>query len=396
MNLNAFMEGIYNFQFPKKIIFGIGSSRDIGLEAKALGGSEVLLITDKNLMQLNIIRDVERNLLTENLDVEIFSDVEAEPSIEMAERIAEFARNGEYNLVIGVGGGSVLDMAKVASIAVTNSGPMRKYVGVNLVVKPGLPKILMPTTAGTGSEVTSVAVITLLDEEAKSAIISPYMISDIAIVDPKLTYTMPKKITASTGLDALSHALEALMAVNASPLTDSLALQSIRIIVKCLPDAYKTGDVKSRFGMSLGSLMAGIAFANSWVCLGHALAYSFSVTYKIPHGISCGLSLPYAFKFNTPVIQHKIQHIAEAMDITRDTKTKSPEDLGKLIFNKLLNLLDDLNMPKRLRDIGIPKDDVDKIASKLLTFTRLIQRNPREVSKDNARELIAEMWRGYN
>jgi alcohol dehydrogenase class IV len=251
----------------------------------------------------------------------------------------------------------------------------------------------MPTTAGTGSEVTNVAVITLLDEEAKSAVISPYMLSDVAIVDPKLTYTMPRKITASTGLDALSHALEALMAVNANPLTDALALQAIRIIVECLPKAYKNGDAESRFSMSLGSLMAGMAFANSWVCLGHALAYSFSVTYRVPHGISCGLSLPYAFKFNMPAIQHKIRDIAEAMGLFREGEIKG-QNLGNLILNKLLNLLSDLNMPMRLRDIGVPENDIDKIASKLLIFTRLIQRNPRKVSEGEARNLIMEMWSG--
>jgi len=393
INLSTFIGRSYSFQFPKKIIFRVGSSESVGLEAKALGGSRVLLVTDKNLMQLSSIKEIERTLLRENLNVEVFSDVEAEPNIEVANKIAEFARNGAYDLIIGVGGGSVLDMAKVASIALTNPGPIRKYVGVNLVERPGAPKILIPTTAGTGSEVTNVAVITLLDEEAKSAIISPYMLSDVAIVDPKLTYTMPRKITASTGLDALSHALEALMAVNANPLTDALALQAIRIIVECLPKAYKNGDAESRFGMSLGSLMAGMAFANSWVCLGHALAYSFSVTYKVPHGVSCGLSLPYAFKFNMPVIQHRIWDIAEAMGLFKEIENKE-KNLGNLILSKLLNLLSDLNMPMRLKDIGVPENDIDKIASKLLTFTRLIQRNPRKVFEREAHNLIMEMWSG--
>jgi len=393
INLSTFIGRSYSFHFPKKIIFGVGSSESVGLEAKALGGSRVLLVTDKNLMQIDSIKEIEGILLREGLNVEVFSDVESEPSIEVADKIAEFARNGAYDLIVGVGGGSVLDMAKIASIAIKNPGPMRKYVGVNLVERPGVPKILMPTTAGTGSEVTNVAVITLSDEETKSAVISPYMFGDVAIVDPELTYTMPPRITASTGLDALSHALEALMAVNANPLTDALALQSIRIIVKCLPKAYKNGDTESRFGMSLGSLMAGIAFANSWVCLGHALAYSFSVTYKVPHGVSCGLSLPYAFKFNMSAIQHKIQDIAEAMGLFKEIENKE-KNLGNLILSKLLNLLSDLNVPMRLKDIGVPENDIDKIANKLLTFTRLIQRNPRNVSEREAHNLIMEMWSG--
>ncbi|MEM2091819.1 MAG: iron-containing alcohol dehydrogenase [Candidatus Bathyarchaeia archaeon] len=385
-------EKFYNFQFPKKIIFGVDSSKNIGFEAKMLGGSKVLLVTDNNLIRIGVVSDVEDNLLEEGFDVEVFSDVEAEPSIELAETVAEAARAGRYDLVVGIGGGSVLDMAKVASISVTNPGPIRKYVGVNLVVRPGIPKILMPTTAGTGSEVTGIAVITLSDEEAKSAIISPYMLSDVAIVDPKLTYSMPPRITASTGLDALSHAVEALMAVNANPVSDALALRSLKIIVRHLLKSYRVGDAESRFYMSLGSMMAGMAFSNSGVCLGHALAYSFSVTYKIPHGISCGLSLPYAFKFNAPAIRHRIPQIAWAMGI--DTEGKRTEELEKAVFIKLLTLLDELNMPKRLIDLSVPKDDVERIARKLLTFTRLIQRNPRIISEDDARNLVMEMWSG--
>ncbi len=392
MNLKDIVGKIFNFQLPRKIIFGIDSSETVGLEAKALGGNKVLLITDDNLRRINIAGNIEENLLKEGLSVDVFSEVEAEPSIEVAEKVTEVARKGDYDLVVGVGGGSVLDMAKVASIAATNPKPIRKYVGVNLVEKPGLPKILMPTTAGTGSEVTHVAVITLLEEEAKSAIISPYMFGDIAIVDPKLTCSMPKKLTASTGLDALSHALEALMAVNANPITDALALQSIRIIFKNLPKAYKEGDVESRVGMSLGALIAGMAFINSWVCLAHALAYSFCVTYKVQHGLSCALSLPYAFKFNMQMIKHKVGQIADAIDPSLKDKAKSPEELGELIFEKLLKLLEELDAPKRLRDIGVPETDLERIADKLLTFKRLLDKNPRPVLKEDARKLIFEMW----
>ena len=392
LDLKNIIGKIYNFQLPRKIVFGINSSETVGLEAKALGGNKILLVTDNNLRRLNITEGIERNLLKEGLSVNIFSEVEAEPSIEVAEKVTEAARRENYDLVVGVGGGSVLDMAKVASIAITNPGAIRKYVGVNLVEKPGVPKILIPTTAGTGSEVTHVAVITLLEEEAKSAIISPHMFGDVAIVDPKLTYSMPKRLTASTGLDALSHALEALMAVNANPITDALALQSIKIIFENLPKAYEEGSVESRVGMSLGALIAGMAFINSWVCLAHALAYSFCVTYGIQHGLSCALSLPYAFKFNMPVIRHKIKLIADAIDANLKDKAKSPEELGALIFEKLLNLLEDLNAPKRLRDIGVPKSDLERIANKLLTFKRLLDKNPRPISKEDARKLILEMW----
>lgn len=387
-----FMGKIYNFQLPKKIVFGNDSSSIVGLEAKALGGNRILLITDDNLRPSGLIKNVEKNLLSEGLSVDVFSDIRAEPNLELAEKVAEKTRGGEYDLIVGVGGGSVLDMAKVASIASANRKPMKQYIGVNLVEKPGMPKILMPTTAGTGSEVTHVAVITLLEEEAKSAIISPYLFSDESIVDPKLTYSMPPRVTASTGLDALSHAFEALMAVNANPVTDALALQSIEIIFRCLPRAYRNGDEESRFGMSLSALMAGMAFINSWVCLGHALAYSFSVTYRVPHGLSCGLSLPYAFKFNAPAVRHKLPKIAEKIDVNYRETVKSPDDLEKFISDRIMGLLDELNAPKRLREIGVSENDLGKIASKVLTFTRLIEKNSRALSEDDAHRLVVDMW----
>jgi alcohol dehydrogenase class IV len=392
MNLSVFMGKIYSFQLPKKIIFGTGSSSTVGLEAKALGGNRVLLITDDNLRSSDLMKNVEENLLSEGLSIDFFSDIRSEPSLEVAEKVAEKARGGGYDLIVGVGGGSVLDMAKVASIAATNKKSMRQYLGVNLVEKPGLPKILMPTTAGTGSEVTHVAVITLLDEEAKSAIVSPYLFSDVSIIDPRLTYSMPPRVTASTGLDALSHAFEALMAVNANPITDALALQSIGIIFKYLPRAYVSGDEESRFSMSLGALMAGMAFINSWVCLGHALAYSFSVKFGVPHGLSCGLSLPYAFKFNAPAIRRKLPQIAEKIDVNYREKISSPDDLEIFIFNRIMRLLDELNAPKRLREIGVSENDLAKIASKVLTFTRLIEKNSRPISEDDARRIVMDMW----
>ncbi|MEM2111114.1 MAG: iron-containing alcohol dehydrogenase, partial [Candidatus Bathyarchaeia archaeon] len=262
---------VYSFSLPKKILFGIGISEKVGLEAKELGGKNVLLVTDKNLETIGIPKKIEDYLIKEDLNVDIFSNVEAEPSLEVAEAVAEAARNKGYDVVVGCGGGSVLDMAKIAAMAATNPGHMKNYVGVNLVKKPSLPKILLPTTAGTGSEVTNIAVVTLTEDEIKSAIISPKILGDIAMVDPSLTFGMPPVLTASTGLDALSHSLEALMSIDANSITDSLALQALSLIFSNLLEAYKSGNVESRVNMSLGSLMAGMAFGNAGVCLGHAV-----------------------------------------------------------------------------------------------------------------------------
>jgi len=390
MRLSKFLDKTYSFQLPGKILFGVGTSDKVGSEVKALGGKEAMLVTDQNLTKMGIAGKIEEALVTEGLDVNVFSDVEAEPRLEVAEKVAEAVRRKRYNIVVGIGGGSVLDMAKVASIAATNPGAMRCYIGLDLVGKPGLPKVLIPTTAGTGSEVTDVAVMTLAEDETKTAIFSPYMLADVAIIDPSLTHTLPPRLTASTGLDALSHALEAMMSINANPVTDTLALQAIALIFTYLPKAYRSGDTESRYGMSLGSLMAGMSFGNAGVCLGHAVAYTFAVSYHVPHGVSCGVALPYVFRFNASSISDKLPPIAEAMHLhVEDLKN---EELSVRITDAILRLMDEVQAPKRLRELEVPREAVSRLADRLLGIRRLIQRNPKPLSKEDALKLIGEMW----
>jgi len=235
-----------------------------------------------------------------------------------------------------------------------------------------------------------VAVVTITEDELKTSIISPYMFGNVAIVDPSLTYSLPPRLTASTGLDALSHALEAIISVNANSITDSLALEAVKLIFANLPKAYKSGEPESRHGMCLGSLMAGMAFGNAGVCLGHAAAYTFAVSHKVTHGVSCGLVLPYVFRFSASAISWKLPEIARAMDL--DAENMKPEEIGLSISEAVLDLIGELQMPKRLRDLGIPKEAVPKMADKLLTFNRLIQRSPKQPSKEEASKLFEEMW----
>lgn len=381
---------LYSFRLPRKILFGVGSFKRLGVEAESLGGRKLLLVTDRNLIRIGLAEEARIMLEERGFLVEVYGEVEAEPRIENAERIAEKAREGGFDLVVGVGGGSVMDMAKVASIAVTNPGSMRSYVGVGFVRKPGIPKILVPTTAGTGSEVTDVAVVTLPEEKVKTAIISPYMLGDTAIVDPKLTYTMPPKLTASTGVDALSHALEAMMSVNSNLITDALALEAVRLIFKHLREAYRSGSPESRYGMSLAALTAGMAFSNTGVCLAHALAYTFAVSHHTPHGVSCGLALPYAFKFNASAISQKLPRIAEAMELRASEEDE--DRIGEVIVEAILNLLKDVGLPRRLRELGIPREELPTMADRLLSMKRLLSRNPRPVTEGDALKLVNEMW----
>ncbi|MEM4461859.1 MAG: iron-containing alcohol dehydrogenase [Candidatus Bathyarchaeia archaeon] len=381
----------YEIKLPKKIVFGIGSLDKLGLEAKTLTeGRSTLIVTDENIARIGIASRVERVLLDEGFKIEIFDKVESEPSIDTAEAISRYARSARFDIVIGVGGGSVMDMAKIASIASTNPKPVRNYIGINLVEKPGLPHILIPTTAGTGSEATDIAVVTLPEDEVKSSVISPYLLPDTALIDPSLTYTLPPRITASTGLDAISHALEALMSVNSNPITDILALEALKLAYRYLPEAYSSPNPENRYYMSLAALLAGIALCNAGVCLGHALAYTFAVKYRVPHGVSCGLTLPYAFKYNSMNISWKIPSIAKSLDI--NVEGKSIEELSEAIVDKLFKLAETVGIPTKLRQLGIDRDAVPIMASKLLSLERLLKRNPRTVTIYEALEIIEKMW----
>lgn len=381
----------YEVKLPRKIVFGIGSLDRLGLEAKTLAsGRSVLVVTDENIVRIGIISRVEDILLDEGFTVDVFDKVESEPSIDMAESISSFVRSVRFDLVVGVGGGSVMDIAKIASIASTNPKPMRSYIGVNLVEKPGLPHILIPTTAGTGSEVTDIAVVTIPEEGVKSSVISPYLLSDTAIIDPSLTYTLPPSITASTGLDAISHALESIMSVNSNYITDMVALEALKLAYKYLPGAYSSPNPENRYYMSLAALLAGIALCNAGVCLGHALAYTFAVSYRVPHGVSCGLTLPYAFKYNSTGISWKIPSIARSLGI--DVECRGVEELSESITDNLFKLVESLGIPSKLRYIGVDRDAIPTLASKLLSFERLLRRNPRPITLNEALKILGDMW----
>jgi alcohol dehydrogenase class IV len=231
--------------------------------------------------------------------------------------------------------------------------------------------------------------LSLAEEEMKTAIVSPFLYGDVALVDPSLTYTLPPTLTASTGLDALSHALEAIMSTGSNLITDALALQAANLIFSNITGAYD-GDLESRYYMSLGSLIAGMAFGNAGVCIGHASAYTFAVSYGITHGVSCALVLPYIFRYNASAIPNKIAGIAHSIKI--DPTKKDVGTMTELVYDSILNLMDDLKVPKKLSELGLPEESITKLAERLLQNKRLIQRNPKKISREEAINLFKEMW----
>lgn len=385
---------IHNFRVPRNIIFGLNAAERVGTEAKHLGGAKALIVTDKIIEKIGLVENVKSSLEKEGLSVTVFDKIKGEPTIDMAEKAAETVREDDYDLVVGVGGGSSLDMAKVASTMATNPGNVRQYIGLNMVKKRGLPKILIPTTAGTGSEVSASAVMEDPDRKIKTFIRSPYQFADAAIVDPLMTVTMPPRVTAATGLDALSHAVEAFITVASSPIADPLALQAIKLVASNLPIAFATGEnLESRYNMSLAALLAGMCLSyNAGVCGGHVAASAFSLEYNLPHGVSCALALPYIMEYNLMACTPKLAVVAEAMG--ESTSTLSLREAASKAVASVRRLVKDVNLPLTLKDLDIPKEAIPKLAENMMTRAGMLAKNPRNVTKEDAYKIFERMWAG--
>ncbi len=387
---------VFTLRMPSRIIVGVNSIEKLSEVANSLG-KRALIVTGKDAAKSGRLRIIEEKLNEANVEFEVYSKITPEPTISHAEEMADYINNvmtsRKPDFIIGFGGGSSLDMAKVASLASTNPKPIEQYMGVEKVPRKGLPLILIPTTAGSGSEVSKSIVLVKEKEEIKEGIVSEHVVADIAIVDPKLTMTMSPRLTAMTGIDALSHAIEAYMSLGANAFTNPLALKAISLISMNLRKAYSNGDdLEARKAMSEAALLAGLAFSNAGNCAGHAAAYAFAVRYNVPHGVSCGISLPYVMKFNILAIPDKLADIAVAMGI--EGGGLSTRELAQLAVTEVLDLLMDLNMPTSLEDIGVPEEDIMGLAENMLKITRLLESNPRKIGLEEARKIFELMWHG--
>jgi alcohol dehydrogenase class IV len=385
--------GTYAVQLPKRVVFGDGIEEKIGAEAKGLGAKKALIVTDGTIEKAGLLEKVEK-FLREAVEVDIFDKVESEPTLAAAETVAEAARAAKYDLIVGVGGGSVMDMAKVASAAASNPEQgVSEFLGANKIANPSVPKILVPTTAGTGAEATPFTLIIV--EGKKKAIASPYNLADVVLISPSFTATMPPKVTASTGMDAMSHAIEAFLSTGSNPLTDSFALEAIRKIADNLEVAFSHGDNRdARLKMSLAAMLAGMAFGNAGVIAGHAAAHTFGARYKIPHSVSAALALPHIMEYNAqePAVKEKLVKVAREMgeDISRLTE----EEVALRAIARVRGLLEKLELPTRLADVNVPKEDLQALAESMMKEKGYMTRNPRKIEHEDAVKMFERMWSG--
>lgn len=379
------------FYCPHKVIFGINSAQTLGAEVKALGGQKPLVVTDQGVLKAGLLEPVLKSLDGASIPYVIFDRVEPEPPATVVDEGTRTLKEERCDLVIGVGGGSSLDVAKGISVMATNPGSVLDVCGFDLVKNRGIPKVLLPTTAGTGSEVTRVLVITDEAENTKKAVYSPYVLADVAIVDPLLTLSMPPKVTADTGLDALVHAIETYVSVNATPFSDILAERAIEWIGRYLPIAWAKGsNLTARYYMSLASTVAGMAFGSGGLGAVHGLCYPLGTEYHMSHGRSNAIMLPHVMKFNIPGNAEKFARIAALLG--KDVDGLSPIGGAQMAVEAVKELLEAIQVPYRLRDYGIPESDLPKLVSGGMKQTRLFVPNPRDLTEEDVRRIFQEAY----
>lgn len=381
------------FNTTKSIVFRPGAATELATISGALLGPRVLFVTDPGLRGLGLCDPALAALRSAGHGVTVFDAVEADPSRATLMAATEAGRDAGVTGVVGFGGGSSLDVAKLAALLIGSAEDLEAAWGVGNAHGPRLPLVLVPTTAGTGSEVTPVSIITVGAEE-KRGVSSPVILPDIAVLDADLTLGLPAAITAATGVDAMVHAIEAYASANPNnnPLSRMLAREALRLLGANIRTVVANpGDVTARGAMLLGSMLAGQAFGNSPVAAVHALAYPIGGTFHIPHGLSNALVLPHVLRFNAPAACVAYAEIApDAFPHLAAIDGRGAR--AAAFIEALATLAVDLGMPVRLRDVGIPEEALGKMASDAMLQTRLLINNPRSLAESDALAIYRAAW----
>ncbi len=381
----------FMYALPTTVYFGAGSLNNLGEILGSLKAKRIFLVCDKGVKSAGLVQKVIECLQAVGCEWEEYDAVLPNPPDYQVEEATALAKKFMVEAIVAVGGGSAIDAAKAINILLANPAPIAQYDGVNLVPNPSKPLIAIPTTAGTGSEVTAVSVITDTKIKKKMVIIGKNVSPTFAIVDPSLTYELPAKITASTGMDALTHAIEGYISTLASPCTDAMALESMRYIAKSLKKAVLDGsDTEARNDMLLGSLLAGMCFSMASLGLVHSLAHPMSAHCNVPHGVANAICLPYVFEFNAPsVSKEKIKRIADALGLA--TQGRKTQEQAFDIVSFLLQLSKDINIP-RLKDVGVPKEMLKTIAFEAINKEIATLTNPRKADEGMAMMILEKAW----
>ena len=364
----------FNYFSPTKVIFGAGSISELPMEAIALG-EKVFLVTDPGLIETGLVEAVKRKL--GDLLAGVYSDVPQDSGMEVVDKGAELALSAGADVIVSLGGGSVIDTAKGICIVLKEGGSLRDFQGMQMLTRLQTPHIVIPTTAGTGSEVTSGAVVLDKDQGQKIIIFEYFNTPRVAILDPRMTENLPAHLTASTGMDAMTHAVESYVAQARNPISDSAALHAIKLIVKHLPLAVANGeDVVARRQMQIAALLAGWAFSNAMVGLVHAMAHSLGAVCRIPHGLANGILLPHVMRYNLDEIPELTADIGAALGVAAHDMDSS--GLAMAAADKMEAFAKSVGFVQGLKALGVTEEQLKESAELSMSDGSIIY-NPKMV-----------------
>ena len=374
------------------ISVGVGTSAQLGEVARELGISRLLLVTDPGIVNCGVLDTAMASLNANKLKVSLFDKVVADPPEAVVKQAVTMAQAERCDGVVGFGGGSSMDVAKLLAVLIKGEQSLEQIYGVEKINGGRLPLIQIPTTAGTGSEVTMVSIITT-GEATKAGIVSRTLLADRVILDAQLTLGLPPAVTAATGIDAMVHAIEAYTSKHLkNPLSDMLAREALRLLSANIATAVKEGDnIEARSAMLLGAMLAGQAFANAPVAAVHALAYPLGGNYHIPHGLSNSLVLPHVMRFNASVCADLYAEIAPLV-LSNQKLPDCSVEAANLLADYFLTLARDLGLQTTLHEMGIPEQDLPTLAQQALLQQRLLINNPRPVSEQDAYNIYRQAY----
>ena len=387
----GFLQGTemqFDFHSTQSIIVERGGSAYLAKRIIERGGKSVLIVTDPGVLSAGLLNKALPQFKELALSLKVFSDVQADPPVSVIENAVRLAQECKADFIVGFGGGSSMDVAKLVALLAPGKEKLADVYGIGMAKGPRLPLILVPTTAGTGSEVTTISIVTVSESE-KKGVVSPRLLPDVALLDAELTLGLPPHITAATGIDAMVHAIEAFTTKRLkNPLSDCLAKEALRLLAGNLHAAVNAGnDIVVRENMLLGACLAGMAFTNAPVAGVHALAYPIGARFHISHGLSNALMLGPVMRFNIP--QAHVMY-AQLGQIIKPGLQGSTTEQATQLADYLGGLAGDLGLPKRLVEVGIASTDIDQLASDAMLQTRLLQNSPREINLTDANALYRE------
>jgi len=367
---------------PTQLHFGCGEINKLATHILNCGAKKPLLVIDPGLVRASLDKTIVQPLDAENINYVIYDQIDPEPGLRLADQGTEIALQNGCDCVVGIGGGSAMDVAKAISILITNGGKAEDYLGLGKIPKPGVPKIMVPTSAGTGAEVTFTAVFINEETGSKAGMNGDPLYPDIAILDPELTLSLPPQVTAATGIDALTHALEAYTSIQANPVSEMYSIRAISLIAENIRAAYADGrNITARSNMLLASLLGGKALAIAGVGLVHAMAYPLGGMFGVSHGLANAVLLPYVTEYN--LIGNLEKHARLAEMLGQDIVGLSLREAAEVTVEALHLLNQDLRIPSSLDALSIPADKFPEMAEIALTVARPVENNPRQPSKED-------------